>query len=155
MPRRPLSTATKGHRRLGLRFQRHPAPSPISSWPPAGDTSTKESLARDHAAALPTLRIRFVNIVDLFRLGPHTRHTHGLDCHGPPLADPPADVSGDRMTAAGLRDVFYVTGYTKKRNIDTPLDLAIRARPDRFSLTIATIDRLQDLLGNMGTSTRE
>jgi xylulose-5-phosphate/fructose-6-phosphate phosphoketolase len=46
----------------------------------AGDIPTHEALA---ATALlreefPDLKIRFVNVVDLFRLQPDTQHPHGL-----------------------------------------------------------------------------
>jgi xylulose-5-phosphate/fructose-6-phosphate phosphoketolase len=45
-----------------------------------GDVPTMESLAatallREH---LPDLKVRFVNVVDLFKLVPHTEHPHGL-----------------------------------------------------------------------------
>ena len=46
----------------------------------AGDIPTAEALAavailREHC---PDLKIRFVNVVDLFRLMPETEHPHGL-----------------------------------------------------------------------------
>src|SRR5690606_5480142 len=46
----------------------------------AGDILTQEALAavailREH---LPDLKIRFVNVVDLYRLQPDTEHPHGL-----------------------------------------------------------------------------
>jgi xylulose-5-phosphate/fructose-6-phosphate phosphoketolase len=46
----------------------------------AGDIPTQEALA---AAALlrqefPDLKIRFINVVDLFKLQPSTEHPHGL-----------------------------------------------------------------------------
>ena len=47
----------------------------------AGDTPTLETLAatsllRKH---FPDLKVRMVNVVDLFTLIPHTRHPHGFD----------------------------------------------------------------------------
>ena len=45
----------------------------------AGDIPTKEALAaRPAARDFPDLKIRFVNVVDLFRLQPNTEHPHGL-----------------------------------------------------------------------------
>ena len=46
----------------------------------AGDVTTMEALAatallREH---LPDLKVRFINVVDLFKLEPHTEHEHGL-----------------------------------------------------------------------------
>ena len=62
-----------------------PAPTRVSSptwcWPPAATCATLEALA---AAAilrerLPDLKLRFVNVVDLFKMQPASEHPHGLD----------------------------------------------------------------------------
>jgi len=45
-------------------------------------------------------------------------------------------------------------GYREKGNIDTPLELAIRNKTDRFSLAIAAIDRIPRLV-NKGGMTRD
>jgi len=46
----------------------------------AGDIPTKEALAATAMlrAEFPDLKIRFVNVVDLFKLQPDTEHPHGL-----------------------------------------------------------------------------
>jgi xylulose-5-phosphate/fructose-6-phosphate phosphoketolase len=44
------------------------------------------------------------------------------------------------------------TGYREKGNIDTPLELAIRNKTDRFSLAIAAIDRIPRLANKGGTA---
>ena len=71
---------------------------------------------------------------------------------------------------------MHVRGYKEKGNIDTPLELAIRnevslntpldggissladtcvPQADRFSLAMAAIDNLKDVLGNTGSAARE
>ena len=50
----------------------------------AGDVPTMEALAatallREH---FPDLKVRFVNVVDLFKLEPHSEHAHGLSDRG-------------------------------------------------------------------------
>ncbi len=49
---------------------------------------------------------------------------------------------------------MHVRGYNEKGNIDTPLELAIRNKTDRFSLAIDAIDRMPHL-GNAASSVRE
>jgi xylulose-5-phosphate/fructose-6-phosphate phosphoketolase len=124
----------------------------------AGDVPTKESLA---AIALlrryfPNLKIRFINVVDLFRLTPATEHPHGLtdrdfdslftvnkpiifNFHGYPWLI-------HRLTYRRTNHVnLHVRGYKEKGNINTPLDLAIRNQIDRFSLAMDVIDRVLPL----------
>jgi xylulose-5-phosphate/fructose-6-phosphate phosphoketolase len=124
----------------------------------AGDIPTKEALAavvllREH---FPDLKIRFVNVVDLYRLVPSTEHPHGLpdrdfdslftkdkpvifNFHGyPPLIH--------RLTYRRTNHKnFHVRGYKEKGNINTPLDLAIQNQIDRFSLAIDVIDQVPAL----------
>ena len=124
----------------------------------AGDIPTKEALAavallREH---FPTLKLRFVNVVDLHKLMSDSEHPHGLsdrdfdslftvdkpvifNFHGyPPLIH--------RLTYRRTNHQnFYVRGYKEKGNINTPLDLAMQNRIDRFSLAIDVIDRVPAL----------
>ncbi len=120
-----------------------------------GDVLTKESLAatallRQH---LPDIKVRFVNVVDLFKLVPHTEHPHGMTDH-----------EFEALFTASKPVVFnfhsypwlihrltyrrpdqhriHVRGYKEKGNINTPLELAIRNETDRFSLAIDAIDRI-------------
>ncbi|CAL1238929.1 phosphoketolase family protein [Candidatus Methylocalor cossyra] len=121
----------------------------------AGDIPTKEALA---AVALlreefPDLKIRFVNVVDLFTLQPQSEHPHGLsdrdfdslftvdkpiifNFHGYPWLI--HRLSYRRTNHANL----HVRGYKEKGNINTPLELAIQNQIDRFSLAIDVIDRV-------------
>ncbi|KAK8087806.1 phosphoketolase [Apiospora hydei] len=49
---------------------------------------------------------------------------------------------------------IHVRGYQEKGNINTPLELAIRNKTDRFSLAMDAIDRMPQL-GNRGSTARE
>jgi xylulose-5-phosphate/fructose-6-phosphate phosphoketolase len=126
----------------------------------AGDVATMESLA---AVAIlreyfSDLKIRFVNVVDLFRLQPNSEHPHGLsdrdfdtlftknkpvifNFHGYPT------LIHKLAYRRSNHDNLHVHGYREKGNINTPLELAIRNQVDRFSLAIDVIDRVPGLAG--------
>jgi xylulose-5-phosphate/fructose-6-phosphate phosphoketolase len=142
----------------------------ISIWSPAsndqgvepdvvmascGDVPTTESLAatallRQH---LPDAKVRFVNVVDLFRLVPHTEHPHGMtDREFEAIFTPDKPVVFNfhgypwlihRLTyrRPGQHNI-HVRGYKEQGNINTPLELAICNQTDRFSLAIDAIDRM-------------
>jgi xylulose-5-phosphate/fructose-6-phosphate phosphoketolase len=123
-----------------------------------GDIATQEALAavdllRRH---FPELRIRFVNVVDLYTLTPPKEHPHGLSdrdfdtlftvdkpiifsFHGYPWLI--HRLAYRRRNHANL----HVRGYKEKGNINTPLELAINNEVDRFSLAIDVIDRVPRL----------
>ena len=120
-----------------------------------GDVPTMESLAatallREH---LPDVKIRFVNVVDLFKLVPNTEHSHGLtDREFEAIFTPDKPVVFNfhsypwlihRLTyrRPGQHNI-HVRGYKEQGNINTPLELAIRNQTDRFSLAIDAIDRM-------------
>ena len=120
-----------------------------------GDVPTMESLAatallREH---LPDVKVRFVNVVDLFKLVPSTEHAHGLtDREFEAIFTPDKPVIFNfhsypwlihRLTyrRPGQRNI-HVRGYKEKGNINTPLELAIQNQTDRFSLAIDAIDRM-------------
>jgi len=123
-----------------------------------GDIPTQEALAatallREH---FPDLRIRFINVVDLFRMQSDGEHPHGL-----------ADRDFDSLFTVDKPIIFcfhgypwlihrlayrrtnhrnlHVRGYKEKGNINTPLELAIENQIDRFSLAIDVIDRVPRL----------
>ncbi len=124
----------------------------------AGDIPTKEALAavmllRDF---FPDLKIRFVNVVDLYRLVPSTEHPHGLtdrDFDSLFTKDKPIIFNFHgypwlihRLTYRRTNHKnLHVRGYKEKGNINTPLDLAIKNEIDRFSLAIDVIDRVPSL----------
>ena len=121
----------------------------------AGDIPTQEALAavailRD---GIPDLKIRFVNVVDLYRLQPDTEHPHGLsdrDFDSLFTSDKPVifNFHGYPSLIHKLtyrrtnHDNIHVRGYKEKGNINTPLELAIRNQIDRFDLAIDVIDRV-------------
>jgi len=123
-----------------------------------GDIATMEALAatamlRQH---FPELKVRFVNIVDLFRLVPSTEHPHGFTDH-----------EFDALFTTNKPIIFnfhaypwlihrltyrrtnhhnlHVRGYKEKGNINTPMELAIQNQVDRFTLAIDAIDRVPSL----------
>jgi xylulose-5-phosphate/fructose-6-phosphate phosphoketolase len=124
----------------------------------AGDIPTKEALAavvmlREH---FPNLKIRFVNVVDLYRLVPSTEHPHGLsdrDFDSLFTKDKPIIFNFHgypwlihRLTYRRTNHKnLHVRGYKEKGNINTPLDLAIQNQIDRFSLAMDVIDRVPAL----------
>lgn len=132
-----------------------------------GDVATREALA---AAALlrqhfPDLKLRFVNVVDLYTLTSPREHPHGLtepefdalfttdkpiifNFHGYPWLI--HRLSYRRTNHGNL----HVRGYKEKGNINTPLELAIHNEVDRFSLAIDVIDRVPRLQST-GASIKE
>lgn len=124
----------------------------------AGDIPTKEALAavgllRQH---FPDLKIRFINVVNLFKLASASEHPHGL-----------SDRDFDSLFTTDTPIIFnfhgypwlihrlayrrtnhrnlHVRGYKEKGSINTPLDLAIQNQIDRFSLAMDVIDRVPRL----------
>ncbi|KAI1870370.1 uncharacterized protein JN550_005298 [Neoarthrinium moseri] len=132
-----------------------------------GDISTNESLAAIDLLLqnFPELKIRCVNVVDLFKLIHHDDHPHGLkDAEWSSLFTDDKPVIFNfhsypwlvhRLTyrRPGSHNI-HVRGYKEKGNIDTPLELAIRNGTDRFSLAIAAIDHMLHL-HNRGAAARE
>jgi xylulose-5-phosphate/fructose-6-phosphate phosphoketolase len=123
-----------------------------------GDVPTMESLAATAflRQLVPDLKVRFVNVVDLFKLVPHTEHPHGMtdrEFEALFTADKPVIFNFHaypwlihRLTyrRPGQQNL-HVRGYKEQGNIDTPLELAIRNQTDRFSLAIDAIDRVPRL----------
>jgi len=123
-----------------------------------GDIVTKESLA---ATAIlrqefPELKVRFINVVDLFKLQPASEHPHGLtDRDFDTLFTPDKPVIFNfhgypwlihKLTYRRTKqERIHVRGYKEEGNINTPLELAIRNQVDRFNLVIDVIDRVPKL----------
>ncbi len=123
-----------------------------------GDVPTLEALA---AAAilrerLPDLKVRFVNVVDLYKMRPASEHPHGLserDFDSLFTTDKPVifNFHGYPWLIHKLAYRFanhenlHVRGYKEEGNINTPLELAILNQIDRFSLVIDVIDRVPGL----------
>ncbi|NEO66112.1 MAG: phosphoketolase family protein, partial [Moorea sp. SIO4G2] len=123
-----------------------------------GDIPTRESLA---ATAIlleefPHIKIRFINVVDLFKLQPESEHPHGLsnaDFDSLFTTDKPVILNFhgypwliQKLTYRRTNQHrIHVRGYKEKGNINTPLELAIRNQIDRFNLVIDVIDRVPKL----------
>jgi len=124
----------------------------------AGDVPTQEALAATGMlrAEFPDLKIRFINVVDLFKLQSDREHPHGLsdrdfdslftvdkpivfNFHGYPWL-----IHRLTYSRANHRNL-HVRGYKERGNINTPLDLAIDNEIDRFTLAIDVIDRVPRL----------
>jgi len=123
-----------------------------------GDVATMEALA---AAAIlrervSDLKLRFVNVVDLFKLQPRSEHPHGstereigglfttdkpiiFNFHGYPWL-----IHKLAYRFAG-HDNLHVRGYKEKGNINTPLELAMLNETSRFHLVIDVIERVPKL----------
>jgi xylulose-5-phosphate/fructose-6-phosphate phosphoketolase len=115
--------------------------------------ATLEALA---AAAIlreraPELKVRFVNVVDLFRLQPLEQHPHGSterDIEDLFTTDKPIifNFHGYPWLIHKLSYRFkghenlHVHGYKEKGNINTPLELAMRNETSRFHLVIDVLD---------------
>ena len=124
----------------------------------AGDIPTQEALA---ATAMlrqefHELRIRFINVIDLFKMQTDREHPHGL-----------SDRDFDSLFTTDKPIVFnfhgypwlihrlaysrnnhrnlHVRGYKERGNINTPMELAIDNEIDRFTLAIDVIDRVPKL----------
>ena len=124
----------------------------------AGDIPTKEALAatvllREH---FPDLKVRFINVVDLYKLTPASEPPHGLsdkDFDSLFTLDKPVifNFHGYPWLIHRLayrrhnHDNLHVRGYKEKGSINTPLELAIQNEIDRFSLAIDVIDRIPAL----------
>nr|WP_313658278.1 phosphoketolase family protein [Achromobacter ruhlandii] len=133
----------------------------------AGDVPTGEALA---AVALLSsrfggLKIRFVNVVDLFALAPPTVHAHGLtdeafdalftrdkpvifNFHGYPALI-------HRLCYQRRNHVnFHVHGYREQGDVNTPFELAVLNGIDRYSLAIDVLARVPRLR-HCGVAVRE
>ena len=132
-----------------------------------GDIPTMESLA---ATAIlreefPELKVRFINVVDLYKLQSEAEHPHGLsnkefdtlftankpvlfNFHGYPWL---IHKLAYRRTN---QERIHVRGYKEMGNINPPLQLAIINQIDRFDLVIDVIDRVPHL-GSRAAHVRE
>jgi xylulose-5-phosphate/fructose-6-phosphate phosphoketolase len=120
----------------------------------AGDIPTQEALAATQLlrAEFPDVKIRFINVVDLFKLQPTSEHPHGLsdrDFDSLFTVDKPVIFNFHGYPWLIHRLAYrrtnhhnmHVRGYKEKGNINTPMELAINNEIDRFSLAIDAIDR--------------
>ena len=124
----------------------------------AGDIPTQEALAATAMlrTEFPDLKIRFINVIDLFKMQTDRDHPHGLsdrdfdslfttdkpivfNFHGYPWLI--HRLAYNRNNHRNL----HVRGYKERGNINTPMELAIDNEIDRFTLAIDVIDRVPKL----------
>jgi xylulose-5-phosphate/fructose-6-phosphate phosphoketolase len=124
-----------------------------------GDVATQEALAATAILRerMPELKVRFVNVVDLFKMQPASEHPHGsserefdslftrdkpviFNFHGYPW------LIHKLCYRFKNSENIHVRGYKEKGNINTPLELAILNQTDRFDLVIDVIDRVPGLI---------
>jgi len=123
-----------------------------------GDVVTLETLAAASILRerLPDLKVRFINVVDLFKLQSNTQHPHGLserEFDGLFTTDKPIifNFHGYPWLIHRLcyafkgHDNMHVHGYQEKGNINTPFELAMLNETSRFHLVIDVIDRVPKL----------
>jgi xylulose-5-phosphate/fructose-6-phosphate phosphoketolase len=123
-----------------------------------GDVPTLEALAavdilRKH---FPDLKIRFVNVVDLYKLQAPKDHPHGMsDADFDTLFTKSVPVIFNyhgypwlihRLTYnRSNHDNLHVRGYIEEGTTTTPFDMTVLNRIDRFDLAIDVIDRVPAL----------
>ena len=126
-----------------------------------GETPTLESLAATSIINeyLPKVKIRFINVVDLFKLQSHDKHPHGLtneeydalftkkrpilfNFHGYPSLI--HELLYDRYNHN-----IVVKGYMEEGSITTPFDMRVQNEIDRYHLVIEAC-RLIPNLGSKG-----
>ena len=124
----------------------------------AGDVPTLETLAAVDLLrkALPELKIRVVNVVDLMTLQPREQHPHGLsdrDFDGLFTRDKPVifayhgypylihRLTYNRTNHAGM----HVRGFAEEGTTTTPFDMVVLNELDRYHLAIEAIERVPGL----------
>ncbi len=128
----------------------------------AGETPTLEALAAVSILneELPEVKIRFINVVDLFKLQPSNEHPHGLtDAEYDMLFTPNKPVIFNFHGYSSLiheltyrrhnNRLMHVRGYKEEGTITTAFDVRVQNDVDRFHLVQLALLHLPEL-GNRG-----
>jgi len=123
-----------------------------------GDVPTLETLAAVDflRGAVPDLKIRVVNVVDLMTLQPSSEHPHGLsdrDFDSIFTSDKPVVFAFHgypwlihRLTYRRTNHAnLHVRGYKEEGTTTTPFDMTVMNDLDRFHLAMDVIDRVPKL----------
>ena len=124
-----------------------------TTWGMPWHVNNRAAILRER---VPDLKLRFVNVVDLFRLQPASEHPHGSserDFDSLFTTDKPIifNFHGYPWLIHKLsyrfrgHDNLHVRGYKEKGNINTPLELAMLNETSRFHLVIDVINRVPKL----------
>ena len=126
-----------------------------------GDTPTLEALAAVTIIRkeLPDVKLRFINVVDLMKLQPQSKHPHGLsdiEFNSLFTKDKPI-VFAFHGYPTLIHELLYhrenknllVCGYQEEGTITTPFDMRVQNEIDRFHIVSDIVDMLPQL-GNKG-----
>ncbi|MBC7377724.1 MAG: phosphoketolase family protein [Burkholderiaceae bacterium] len=132
----------------------------------AGDVPTLEALAAVTLLRwyVPDIRIRFVNVVDLMVLLPHTEHPHGLqdrDFDELFTVDKPVIFAFHGYPALIHKltyrrrnhDNIHVRGYKEEGSTTTPFDMVVLNNLDRYTLALDAIKRIPRFAGEVEVAT--
>ena len=124
----------------------------------AGETPTLEALAAVSILRkeVPEVKIRFINVVDLFKLQPKNEHPHGLSDADYDMLftrDKPVIFNFHGYTSLiheltyrrANNRLMHVRGYKEEGTITTPFDVRVQNDIDRFHLVIEAIKNLPQL----------
>lgn len=134
----------------------------------AGDTPTLETLAATWLLrkSFPNLKVRMINVVDLFTLESHKIHTHGLEAHDYEALfgnDIPVifafhghprvihELTYKRPNSAQ----YHVHGYIEEGTTTTPFDMVVCNRMSRYDLAINALHRLPHIKSIAGDKINE
>ena len=124
----------------------------------AGDVPTLETLAAADLlrSAVPDLKVRVINVVDLMKLQSGDMHPHGLsdaDFDAMFTLDKPVIFAFHGYPQLIHRFIYrrrnhanvHVHGFNEEGTTTTPFDMAVLNRLDRFHLALDAIDRVPGL----------
>ena len=114
---------------------------------------------------LPELRVRVVNVVDLFTLGSEEEHSHGRDkevfeglftAHTPVIINFHGYPSVIRQILFGRAGVkrFFINGYREEGTTTTPFDMQVRNGTDRYHLAMQAIRLAASVSANQKVAIR-